>query len=172
MVAAERRMRAETEEELKEARQEKEALRSALRLIDGENVTLRGQPDLYLSKQKQINETVASFSPSLSRSSSCRAVKSRPGSLDLYSTPPPLLPSPLVSRTSLSDENYHQSRIEIPPGLSLEEESQPTPKSQRSILQTPETQDDTFMGPSPWTDVDSNPVSQLKYSAATYTTPR
>ena len=42
MVATERRMRAETEEELKELKQEKEALRSALRLIDGENTTLRG----------------------------------------------------------------------------------------------------------------------------------
>ena len=39
MVAAERRMRAESEEELKELKQEKEALCSALQLIDGENTT-------------------------------------------------------------------------------------------------------------------------------------
>ena len=54
MVATERRMRAETEEELKELKQEKEALRSALRLIDGENTTLRGRPDLSHTRENQI----------------------------------------------------------------------------------------------------------------------
>ena len=41
MVATERMKRAETEDELKEARLEQEALRSALRLIEGENSNLR-----------------------------------------------------------------------------------------------------------------------------------
>ncbi|KAF8345544.1 hypothetical protein F5887DRAFT_1158768 [Amanita rubescens] len=41
MVATERMKRAETEEELKEARLEQEALRSALRLVEGENSNLR-----------------------------------------------------------------------------------------------------------------------------------
>ncbi|KAF8635059.1 hypothetical protein AX17_004039 [Amanita inopinata Kibby_2008] len=42
MVATERMKRAETEEELREARLEQEALRSALRCIEGENSHLRG----------------------------------------------------------------------------------------------------------------------------------
>lgn len=41
MVAHERMKRAETEDELKEAQQEKEALRSALKLLEGENGRLR-----------------------------------------------------------------------------------------------------------------------------------
>ena len=41
MVATERMKRAETEDELKELQQEKEALRSALCIIEGENFTLR-----------------------------------------------------------------------------------------------------------------------------------
>lgn len=41
MVATERMKRAETEDELKEARLEQEALRSALRLVEGENSNLR-----------------------------------------------------------------------------------------------------------------------------------
>ncbi|KAF8802700.1 hypothetical protein BYT27DRAFT_7226282 [Phlegmacium glaucopus] len=171
MVATERKMRAETEEELKELRQEKEALRSALRLIDGENTTLRERPNLSPSKEKQIAEMIDSFSPPPSRSSSRMAVKSRPASLDLYSILPPLPPSPFSSRSS-SDENSHPTLTEVPPVLSPEEESQPTPKFLRSMLRMTETQDDMFMGPSPWADVTSTPVSQPKYSPAAYTTPR
>ena len=169
MVATERRMRAETEDELKELKQEKEALRSALRLIDGENTTLRGRPELSPSKEKQIADMILSFSQSPSRSSSRIAVGSRPPSLDLFSTLPPLPPSPAVSRPSSFDEDSHPTPISIPPVVSPEEESQPTPKTWR--LRTPETQDDTFMGSSPWADVvASNPVPQLKYSTVTHTT--
>ena len=46
MVATERMKRAETEEELKEVRQEKEALRSALRVIGGEDFTLRSSENV------------------------------------------------------------------------------------------------------------------------------
>ncbi|KIY48674.1 hypothetical protein FISHEDRAFT_73417 [Fistulina hepatica ATCC 64428] len=42
MVATERMRRAETEEELREARQEREALKRALRVIEAENTHLRG----------------------------------------------------------------------------------------------------------------------------------
>lgn len=171
MVATERRMRAETEEELRELKQEKEALRSALRLIDGE---IRGRPDLSLSEEKQIAEMIASFSPSHSRSSSRMAVKSRPTSLDLYSTLPPLPPSPTsVSRTSSFDESNFPSLINAPPALSPEEEeSQPTPRFPRSMLQTPEPQNDMLMGPSPWADVASHPASELRYSTTAYTISR
>lgn len=158
MVATERRMRAETEDELKELKQEKEALRSALRLIDGENTTLRGRPDLSPSREKQISEMIASFSQPPSRSSSRLAVKSRPASLDLISTLPPLPPSPKVSsRPSSFDEDNRPTPINARPVLSPEEESQPTPTS-RVVLRTPVvTQDDAFMGlSSPWADVASN----------------
>ena len=169
MVATERRMRAETEDELKELKQEKEALRSALQLIDGENTTLRGRPNLSPPEEKQIADMIVSFSRPHSRSSSVMALRSRPASLDLFSTLPPLPPSPAVSRSSSLYE-YEYSRptpiIQVPPVLSPEEESQPTP---RSRIRTPETQGDTFMGSSPWADVTSNPVSQLKYSAVTST---
>lgn len=167
MVATERKMRAETEDELKELKQEKEALRSALRLIDGENTTLRGRPNLLPSEEKQITDMIVSFSQPPSCSSSLMPVKSRPASLDLSSTLPPLPPSPGISRPSSLDEDSRPTPIEIPPVLSPEEESQPTPKSRR---RTPEMQDDTFMGSSPWSDVTSNPVPQLKYSAGTHTT--
>ena len=169
MVATERRMRAETEDELKELKQEKEALHSALRLIDGENTTLRGRPNLSPSEEKQIADIIVSFSRPPSCSSSLMAVRSRPASLDLYSTLPPLPPSPTkVSRPSSLHEdnvNSHPAPIEVSPVLSPEEESQPTP---RSRLRTPETQDDTFMGSSLWADVTSNPVSQSKYTHTTF----
>ena len=79
MVATERMKRAESEEELKDLRQEKEALRSALPLIEGENFTLRssenvGSPEI---------EDFASRSRSHTRSSSEIAFKLRPESLDL-----------------------------------------------------------------------------------------
>ena len=114
MVAIERRTRAETEEELEDLKQEKEALRSALRLIEGENTTLRGP------KEKQM---IACLSPPPSRSSSRMTVKSRPASLNLFSTLPPLPPS-----LSPFDEDSHPIPTNV---LSPEEESQPTTGSRR-----------------------------------------
>ena len=56
MVATERRMRAETEDELK-----KLALHSTLRLIDGENTTPWGRPNLSSSEEKQIADIIVFF---------------------------------------------------------------------------------------------------------------
>ena len=146
-------MQAETEEELKELKQEKEALRSALRLIDGENTTLRGRPDLSPSREKRISAKIKSYSqPPSSRIT----VGSRPASLNLFSTLPPLPPSPEASRPSSFDENSPPTPTDPPPVLSPEEESQPTPTPRRVMLRTPETQDDGFMGSSPWANVTSN----------------
>ena len=47
MVARERRKQAEMEDELRDARMEKEALKSALRVIEGENVRLRRGSLIY-----------------------------------------------------------------------------------------------------------------------------
>ena len=67
MVASERMKRAETEEELKEARLEQEALRSALRLVEGENSNLR--------------ETTLTAAPSSSTlPASCNPDSTAPGS--------------------------------------------------------------------------------------------
>ena len=161
MVAAERRMRAETEEELKDLKQEKEALRSALRLIGGENTTTTTTTrPLSPSKEKQIAEMLASFSPPTSRSSSRIAVKSRPTSLDLFPILPPLPPSP----TSSINED-----LALPSVLSPDDECQPTPttKSWWAMLRTPNAQYE----PSPWSDVTSNSDSQPKYSTVAHTSP-
>ncbi|KAJ6608431.1 hypothetical protein B0H10DRAFT_2302808 [Mycena sp. CBHHK59/15] len=70
MVASERIRRAETEAELVEARQEKEALRSALRVIEGENVELRSSGSGSNLGSPRMR----------SRSSSSVGIKSPPGS--------------------------------------------------------------------------------------------
>ncbi|KAG2154343.1 uncharacterized protein EDB93DRAFT_1131673 [Suillus bovinus] len=96
MVATERIKRAQTEEELQEVRLEKDALKEALRLIEGENGRLRG---VQLSAAGVSNETPQPPS-SHSRSSSRDAIKSPPTSpspsspaVDDISVPLTLLPS-------------------------------------------------------------------------------
>ncbi|THH12690.1 hypothetical protein EW146_g7459 [Bondarzewia mesenterica] len=84
MVAMERIRRAEAEEEAKEAHMEKEALRSALKLVESENGRLRIGPivhstqqnDHYSSEGEEDDQVVARFSHS--RSSSRIALKSPP----------------------------------------------------------------------------------------------
>ncbi|SJL15137.1 uncharacterized protein ARMOST_18622 [Armillaria ostoyae] len=85
MVATERIKRAETEEELREARQEKEALKSALRVVEGENVHLRGSPSTFGTPDPSV-ENLA-LSEIRSRSSSEAGVKSRPTSTSSSSSP-------------------------------------------------------------------------------------
>ncbi|KAF8149371.1 hypothetical protein B0H34DRAFT_184226 [Crassisporium funariophilum] len=167
MVATERKMRAETEEELKELKQEKEALRSALRLIEGENTHLRSSsivasPTLH---ESGILESKSSFSPPPSRSSSRMGVKSRPESLDLPSMLPPLPPSPSPeglpfqgdASPSTTNPQHHEELV-----MSPEEESQPTPRYRQFMPRTP---DEMFMGPSPWADVPSSTMSSPERKA-------
>jgi hypothetical protein len=80
MVVTERVKRAQTEDELQEVRLEKDALKEALRLIEGENGQLRSA---QLSTGG-ISDRTAHQSSSHSRSSSRDAIKS----------PPPSSPSP------------------------------------------------------------------------------
>ncbi|KAF8965588.1 hypothetical protein BDZ97DRAFT_1918148 [Flammula alnicola] len=157
MVATERKMRAETEEELKELKLEKEAMRSALQLIEGENTHLREnslmaspQPDAAIPGAELLR-----FSRSHSRSSSQTAIKSRPASLvlDLF---PPLPPSPSPDGSAYDDEVPHEtttttaeprSTQSLTP-LSPEEDSQPTPRFRLSTS--------PLVEPSPWADVPSS----------------
>ncbi|KAG0700813.1 hypothetical protein DFH29DRAFT_602636 [Suillus ampliporus] len=76
MVATERIKRAETEEELQEVRLEKDALKEALRLIEGENGRLRGTK----LSAGEVSDRTPSLSSSHSRSSSRDAIKSPPAS--------------------------------------------------------------------------------------------
>lgn len=158
MVATERKMRAETEDELKELKLEKEALRSALMLVEGENTHLR----IY-SPQPVM--------PTHSRSSSQTAIKSRPTSLDY----PPLPPSPSPSASSSSGFRAISSRPQslsvLSPTADDVEETQPTPRS-RDMPPLPATKTVSMSGstsapghrgkigldldePSPWADVPS-----------------
>src|SRR6266545_2381001 len=99
MVADERRIRADVEEELKELKTEKEALRNALRLVASENTIPNPGPIPTLPSQLGEQDASIQFVPvvgtstSHSRSSSQVGTKSRPQSLEIASTYP-LPPSP------------------------------------------------------------------------------
>ncbi|KAG2342823.1 hypothetical protein BDR05DRAFT_963619 [Suillus weaverae] len=104
MVATERVKRAETEEELQEVRLEKDALKEALRLIEGENDRLRGA---QLSAGGVPDKTPQQLSPH-SRSSSRDAIKSPPTSPSPSSPVVDDVTVPLVlppSATSFTPDN-------------------------------------------------------------------
>ncbi|KAJ3492577.1 hypothetical protein NLJ89_g11204 [Agrocybe chaxingu] len=192
MVATERKMRAESEEELRELRQEKEALRSALRVIEGENTHLRESALSSPQPEHTIPNTIsrADFSNSrpASRSSSRIGIKSRPQSLDLPSTLP-LPPSPAPSHQGYDDDaplstsntstNLESEKtpskvladnLLSPTVLSPEEESQPTPRFHTVLPPRPSEIDDPFLGPSPWADVPSKSASPEPSNALHVTT--
>lgn len=150
MVATERKMRAETEEELKEVKLEKEALKSALRLIDVENTHLR-QSNPLGSPKSDNGRSTTSYSRGHSRSSSEVGIKSRPDSLvlDPY---PPLPPSPSPEASRHDDPSLEANSLLSPPVQSPEEESQPTPRFRVANMPV---QDEMF-GASPWADVPSS----------------
>jgi hypothetical protein len=113
MVATERIKRAETEEELQEVRLEKDALREALRLIEGENYRLRGA---QLSAGGVSDKTPQRPS-SHSRSSSRDAIKSPPTSpsslaADDITVPLALLPS---TASFTSDNPEHLTHFTLEP---------------------------------------------------------
>lgn len=104
MVATERVKRAETEEELREVRSEKDALKDALRLIESESGQLRSAPPSTGGN----SDRTAQQSFSHSRSSSRDAIKSPPPS----SLSPPIsddiaVPLRLPSSTALFDNPDH-----------------------------------------------------------------
>jgi len=184
MVATERIKRAETEEELKEAKLEKEALRSALRLIEGENINLRtSTPGPRMANSVEIIDLVArsrSGSRSHSRSSSRMGTKSTPSHSRVpsssstpsrsrapsTSTPPrpPPLPLDLVAE---------QQQYQLPPPFVLqgdaevEDEVEPTPRRQRARSRGASFEDrqrGSEPSPSPWADTPSQNTSQSSSS--------
>ncbi|KAK0240976.1 hypothetical protein EDD85DRAFT_817211 [Armillaria nabsnona] len=134
MVATERIKRAETEEELKEARQEKEALKSALRVVEGENVHLRGSSSTFGTPDPSV-ENLA-LSEIRSRSSSEAGVKSRPASASSSS-------SPAMNREAFSPvfaAQRHSAAAEEEDEL---EQENPTPQHRSTVLSP---------SPSQWTE--------------------
>lgn len=151
MVATERIKRAETEEELKEARLEKEALQSALRLIEQEYNNLRIVPALetpYFSG----NSHAVSSTPGHSRNSSEVGVKSAPSSPEASrarSLPSSTPPSPFQSDPQFDQLRSYYERSD---------DEQPTPQGHHSrptsYLHITEHE------PSPWADVRSTSPPQ------------
>ena len=60
MVATERQQRAQIEEELQDVRQEREALKGALRIVEGENAALRSGGPLPVSSHTVAHEETMS----------------------------------------------------------------------------------------------------------------
>ena len=169
MVADERRIRADVEEELKELKTEKEALRNALRLVASENPTTNAAPSPPLPPQlggQGTSVPVVGTSASHSRSSSQVGTKSRPQSLEIASTYPlPSSPSsgsdgisPWHEESSQEEETGTNGKITLMPSiiLSPEEESQPTPRYRALPSKQAERAEDPFMEASPWADVPSS----------------
>lgn len=181
MVATERIKLAVTEDELDVLRIEKEALKRALKLIEGENHTLRQSAPRAKSssptnhtQQRNYDFELDITSPipiSRSRSSSEVAIKSRPSSLILESSVP-LPPSPAPDFDSYHIDSTHDDNDEKPPPSPLEtptsNDSQTTPRipystslpfaSSTSSSSSPASS--PYMSqfesqPSPWADVPS-----------------
>ena len=177
MVATERIKRADTEEELKEAQLEKEALRSALRLLETENKRLK-EPghhhlspaisDTYpststfipasVSEPSLLSSSLSGFSPAHHRRTSSQlALKSAPGSPIMAPSPEPILavgsiPPPL----SLAPD---PKTLELTEGDEDEEDLQePTPQGIGNRPASFKLVSDPILRPdseSPWADVPS-----------------
>jgi len=168
MVSDERRLRAEMEDELNELKTEKEALKSALRLVAGEGNT----PDLDASIASAEDRLTPIASRTInyrsdishSRSSSQIGLKSRPQSLELALLYPlPASPAPhsdlpawqegIPKEETPSNGNKPSSLSLSPTVLSPNEQSQPTPR-----FRARPPVDDMFIGVSPWADAVSKPT--------------
>lgn len=161
MVATERIKLAETEEELKELRMEKEALKRALRLIEGENHTLRESNALAKLSSPDLHEHDPPIKASRSRSSSEVAIKSRPGSFMLESSVP-LPPSP-------APEGDFTGVLLTPPHIASQSQAvndpQVTPKRTQSLPLSSPRFPTELEGSSPWADA-SPPSTSVSPSPA------
>ncbi|KAK0448489.1 hypothetical protein EV421DRAFT_2016677 [Armillaria borealis] len=174
MVATERIKRAETEEELREAMEEKEALKSALRVVEGENVHLRGSSSTFGTPDPSV-ENLA-LSEIRSRSSSEAGVKSRPTSASSSSSPStnreafsPVFATETASAAAeeedeLEQENptpQHRSTIPSPsPSQWVEERTIRYPDKEEEAEETLRQRTSSppwDEGSSAWADVPSSP---------------
>ncbi|KXN81064.1 hypothetical protein AN958_06137 [Leucoagaricus sp. SymC.cos] len=174
MVATERIKLAVTEEELSELRTEKEALKNALRLIEGENHSLRtlraaseisaSSPALleHYDQESNHDRDESTNRISRSRSSSEVAIKSRPNSI-IPETAISLPPSPAPDFDTPDNDTSTISE-RLPPDTSLSQasnDSQRTPKKPSPAPLPPSSTSSTFAYPaeieqvSPWADVPS-----------------
>ncbi|KAI6021512.1 hypothetical protein BKA83DRAFT_92629 [Pisolithus microcarpus] len=128
MVAVERIKRAETEEELQEARREKDALRQALRVVEGENGQLRSAnvtSGNFLDRTEQPSE------------SSTLEVPVNPG----FTLEPAPKPCVVASRRTQVPEILKETGI-----LVASEDTPPATSSNMTFISLPDD-------PSPWADV-------------------
>lgn len=114
MVAAERMKLAETEEELKEAKAEKEALQCALKLVEHQRQEAESRSASPLPGYSFASSSSANHSHKRS-SSSAIAIKSLPPSQ------PPSAPSSPRSMVRIVDESAPSIRAPAPPPLALPE---------------------------------------------------
>jgi len=164
MVATERIKRAETEEELQEVRLEKDALKEALRLIEGENGRLRSA---RLSAGGLSDRTVQP----LSRSSSRDAIKSPPPRSPSPSSPtsdditvPLALPPSIAAFVSDNPEHLADFVLEPAPTAALAALHRKTQSKEKATSNLPDNSPPLASGfatsvsfipdePSPWADV-------------------
>ena len=172
MVADERRLRAEMEEELKELKTEKEALRSALRIVAGEDNT----PHLNAITSSEVRVTPStihtSYHSSHSRTSSQVGIKSRPQSPELASLYPlPPSPAPHSEPSWQEDPPAEETSPEGCVAVSLPTVHSPIEQSHSTpgFLPISGTVDGLFIDVSPWADAVSSPTSALRGTPTTPT---
>lgn len=171
MVAVERIKRAETEEELQEARREKDALRQALRVVEGENGQLRSAnvtSGNFLDRTEQPSESSTlevPVNPVINRSHTLSILKQRshesndvasrnilgdnpasdisdlPDHLKGFTLEPAPKPSVVASRRTQVPEILKETGI-----LVASEDTPPTTSSNMTFISLPDD-------PSPWADV-------------------
>ena len=141
MVATERIKLHETTEELYQAQLEKEALRSALKLIEGENKHLRTTSQSMGDLRTAYGDGGGGEERSRSRSSSVTGVKSRPVSASLNgasgSEPAPVVPPPRQDSKGAAsmpvDLGGQTPAADVPASsstVSLDEEGYETPEEE------------------------------------------
>lgn len=159
MVADERRLRAEFEEELKELKMEKEALQSALRLVASEDNILTGESITSVDDPVAAQLLNDGCGSPHSRTSQI-GIKSRPQSLELALLYP-IPPSPVSHSEDLPERreglpyDYEEISSERNRPTIFPDESEPTPHFQPRVSRT----DELFTDVSPWADVVSSTTS-------------
>jgi hypothetical protein len=142
MVSTERRQRAQVEEELQNVRQEREALKGALRIVEGENSSLRSEAQ-GVSAAGRVRNVPSSEASSSSRDRRAltidtdRAVVQGEGAqeswIDLSQTPPKLeVPHQLGGHTPTSAVNTRLNVITMGGSGDVPETGSAPPQSRKT----------------------------------------